>query len=146
MSLAGSRRLHKESPLQGDKVPVFRCLCMGGDGRVSHLARCTTARRRRPNRHRRPDAGATRSTAIARQAQGIRGGEATERWSSDPGHLKRGALGGDGDDARPGGSGPAEVKRLRRRVASGRRCGRERLLERSGQTPAVEGRAGERGR
>jgi hypothetical protein len=43
------------------------------------------ARRRRPNRYRRPDAGATRSTAIARQAQGIRGGEATERWSSDPG-------------------------------------------------------------
>ncbi len=71
-------------------------------------------RRRRPNRHRQPDAEATGSTAIARHAQGLRGGERRERRSSDPGHLKGGALGGYGDYARPERSGPDEPRRLRK--------------------------------
>jgi hypothetical protein len=69
-------------------------------------------RRRRPNRHRRPDAEATGSTAIA--TQGLRGEERRERRSSDPGHLKGGALGGYGDYARPERSGPDEPRRLRK--------------------------------
>jgi hypothetical protein len=73
--------------------------------------------RRRPNHHRRPHAGVTGSMAIARQARGVRGGQRRrERWTSHPGHLMGGALGGDGGYATPKNSEPAEAKRLRRRI------------------------------
>jgi hypothetical protein len=87
-------------------------------------------RRRRPNRHRRPDAEATGSTAIARQAQGLRGGERRERRSSDPGHLKGGALGGYGDYARPERSGPDEPRRPRKGSPVGDGATADGLLER----------------
>jgi len=87
-------------------------------------------RRRRPNRHRQPDAEATGSTAIARQAQGLRGGERRERRSSDPGHLKGGALGGYGSYATPKGSEPAEAKRLRKGSPVGDGATADGLLER----------------
>jgi len=57
LACVNQRRVPKESPLQGDKVLPFACLCMGGDGRDSHLARLPDSqRRRRPDRHRCPDA------------------------------------------------------------------------------------------
>jgi hypothetical protein len=90
-------------------------------------------RRRRPNR----PAGRTRERRDPRRSPGRRKGfeaeRRRERRSSDPGTSRRGALGGDGDDARPGRSGPDEAKTPAEGVASGRWRNRVRLV---GAAPA----------
>jgi hypothetical protein len=139
------RQVPKDSPLLADKVPDLRCLCMGGDGRNSHLACCTTAAAQAESP---PPAGRGSDGLDGdRQAgaQGLRGGERRERRSSDPGHLKGGALGGYGDYARPERSGPHEPRRPRRGSPVGDRGTADGLLERS-RPDAYRGRPWRRAR
>jgi hypothetical protein len=71
---------------------------VGGDGCVSHLARCTTAAATEAESPRPAERGSDGMTVIPGRARGLRSGQTTECWSSEPEHLEEGALGGDGDD------------------------------------------------
>jgi len=121
------RQVHKESPLLADKVPDLRCLCVGGYGRDSHLACCTTAAAAKAESPPPAGRGSNGSTAIARQAQELRGGSDGSAGAPIPGTSWRRARRLRRRET--GTLGAGRAKTPVEGVASGRRRNSRRLLD-----------------